>query len=130
MMIEQSETDKGRIGRLGEEAVMRWLRQHGFEICARNWRSGAYELDLVARKYDRLHFVEVKTRRADGLTSPEAALTPAKIRSLHRAARLYMGTYKSRYGNYEPQFDLAAVRVAADDTMQVDLIEEVAPFAW
>ena len=63
-------------GRMGERAAAEFLRRAGYEICALNWRSGRYELDIVARKGDFVHFVEVKTRRADGLTPPEAAVTP------------------------------------------------------
>ena len=77
-------------GRAGERAAAEYLRRAGYEICALNWRSGRYALDIVARKGDFVHFVEVKTRRADGLTPPEAAVTPQKFRALTRAALRYM----------------------------------------
>jgi putative endonuclease len=129
-MIEANETERGRLGRLGEEAVVRFLRSKGYEICARNWRSGAYELDIVARRYEVLHLIEVKTRQADALTTPEDALTEHKIRSLHRAARLYLGTYGRRYEGYEWQFDLASVLIGKEGTMQVELVERVAECSW
>ncbi|MBO5350463.1 MAG: YraN family protein [Alistipes sp.] len=128
--MERHETARGRIGRLGEEATVNHLRRLGYEICARNWRSGSYEIDIVARRYDVLHIIEVKTRQADGLTTPEEALTEDKIRSLHRAARIYMGVYARRYEGFEVQFDLASVLVAKDETMQVELTERVADFGW
>lgn len=122
--------DRAAIGRLGEEATVKHLRQAGYEICARNWRSGSYELDIVARRYDTLHIIEVKTRQAGALTSPEDALTEHKIRSLHRAARIYMGVYARRYEGYEVQFDLAKVLMQEDGTPRVELIERVADFGW
>ena len=67
-------------GRAGERAAAEYLRRAGYEICALNWRSGRYELDIVARKAGIVHFVEVKTRRAGSLTPPEAAVTPQKFR--------------------------------------------------
>lgn len=73
-------------GRAGERAAVEYLRGAGYEICALNWRSGRYELDIVARKAGIVHFVEVKTRRAGSLTPPEAAVTPQKFRALTRAA--------------------------------------------
>ena len=58
-------------GRQGEEAAARWLLDHGFTLLHRNWRQGHYELDIVAARKGTLHFIEVKTRRAGGLTTPE-----------------------------------------------------------
>lgn len=52
----------------GEEAAARWLLDHGFTLLHRNWRQGHYELDIVAARKGTLHFIEVKTRRRDGLT--------------------------------------------------------------
>jgi len=45
-----------------------------------------------------VHFIEVKTRRAGGLTTPEEAITPRKFASLRRAAEAYMAQH--RKGNY------------------------------
>ena len=71
-------------GRQGEEAAARWLLDHGFTLLHRNWRQGHYELDIVAARKGTLHFIEVKTRRAGGLTTPEEAITPRKFASLNR----------------------------------------------
>ncbi|MEG1760146.1 MAG: YraN family protein [Alistipes sp.] len=114
-------------GRCGEEAAEQWLRRNGFEICARNWRNGHYEIDLIARKWDALHFVEVKTRRADGLTTPEEAITPQKFRSLSHAATTYLTQHPT---NLEPQFDLAAIDVHPDGTFTVRFIENAMEYNW
>ena len=78
-------TAAAETGRAGERAATEYLRRAGYEICALNWRQGRYELDIVACREGVLHFVEVKTRRADGLTTPEEALTPRKFAALRRA---------------------------------------------
>lgn len=104
-------TDKISIGRRGERAAETHLRKQGFRILDRNWRSGRYEIDLVARKGDTLHFVEVKTRKSGSLTTPEQAVTREKFDALCMAARAYLA---ANPWEGEIQFDLAAVDALAD----------------
>lgn len=114
-------------GQAGERAAASWLRERGYELCALNWRSGRYELDIVARRGEVLHFVEVKTRRAGSLAPPEAAATPAKFRALLRAAQRYL----AREGwPGEVQFDLAAVELHPDGRMEVRFIERAMECHW
>lgn len=114
-------------GDRGEAAAAEWLRTHGFEICARNWRSGRYEIDIVARRQDVLHFVEVKTRRAGGLTPPEAAITIRKFRALRCAAEAYLERHPVCG---ELQFDLAAVDMADDGAAEVRFVERAMECHW
>lgn len=114
-------------GRRGEQAAVDYLRRAGFSILERNWRSGRYELDIVARRWDELHFVEVKTRRADGLTTPEEALTRRKFAALRRAAMAYMA---QRGVRLEPQFDLAAVDLMPDGRLNVRFAERAMECNW
>lgn len=114
-------------GRRGEQAAVDYLRRAGFSILERNWRSGRYELDIVARRWDELHFVEVKTRRAGGLTTPEEALTPRKFAALRRAAMAYMA---QRGVRLEPQFDLAAVDLMPDGRLNVRFAERAMECNW
>lgn len=82
----------------GAEAERRaadWLvRERGFRILARNWRSSRDrrdELDLVAQDDGILVFVEVKSRPAHALVPGYAAATrPRKKKALLRAARAYV----------------------------------------
>ena len=123
-------------GRRGEQAAVDYLRRAGFAILERNWRSGRYELDIVARRWDELHFIEVKTRRAamdfaalyqSKLTTPEEAITPRKFASLRRAAEAYMTQHRVRL---EPQFDLAAVDLFPDGSMNVRFTERAMECNW
>ena len=67
-------------GLRGEQAAAEWLIANGFELLHRNWRSGRYELDIVALREGVLHVVEVKCRRSGALSPPEEAMTPASSR--------------------------------------------------
>lgn len=120
--------NRAQTGEQGERTAAQWLRRAGYELCDINWRQGRYELDIVARRAGVLHFVEVKTRRAGSLTTPEEALTPQKCRALQHAADQYLAAH--RFEGWDVQYDLAAVDVLPDGTMQVRFIENVLEPHW
>ncbi len=115
------------IGTLGEKAATKWLRNQGFLIRDLNWRAGRYELDIVAERWDVTHFIEVKTRKAYGLTTPEEAITPDKFKSLARAACAYIAQHNIQN---ETQFDLVAVDVLINGELKIRLIENAMEFRW
>ena len=53
---------KKSIGDFGEKKAAQYLRLRGYRILERNWRSGKYEIDIIAATVKDLVFVEVKTR--------------------------------------------------------------------
>lgn len=118
---------KSQIGKQGEEIAVAYLRQQGFLIADVNWRSGRYEIDIVAQKGGMIHFVEVKTRSALSLTTPEQALTQTKIDAMHRAVKAYL-VQRKIYGEFE--LDLVAVDMFPDGTSDVRLIRDVAESHW
>lgn len=119
--------DKWEIGRRGEDLAVEELRRRGFMIVERNWRNGRYEIDIIARRWDELHFVEVKSRKAGGWTTPEEAINTHKFRSLKRAASLYIALHHSPE---EPVFDLCAVESYPDGRQEVRLIEDAMQAHW
>jgi putative endonuclease len=79
-------------GRAGEAAAESHLRTLGYRILARNFRTRAGELDIVALDGDTLVFVEVKARRGSVLKfgQPEESLTKTKQQRLVAAAQSYL----------------------------------------
>ena len=49
-----------KVGSLGEELVVKFLMKRGYKILDRNYRRPWGELDVVAEKKGKIHFVEVK----------------------------------------------------------------------
>lgn len=115
------------IGASGEQAAFDWLEQEGFEVVARNWRSGRYELDIVAKRAGTLHFIEVKTRDEGSWESPEDAMGPAKQRSFRKAAQAYLAQYPT---DLEPQLDLVAVDTATGNCHRVRYIPDAVINRW
>jgi putative endonuclease len=77
-------------GRMAEDDACRFLRERGYEIVMRNWRTVRGEIDIVARDGPTLVFVEVKSRSRPNFGGPEAAVHPAKQRRLIAAARVFL----------------------------------------
>lgn len=75
----------------GEEEAYFHLRQLGYVMVARNFRSPRRkgEVDLIGWEGDTLCFVEVKTRRSLNFIPAEAAVDRDKQRELRIMAREY-----------------------------------------
>ncbi len=102
-----------KTGRVGEGLAEEYLRRDkGFRILARNWRAGREEIDLVAWDGDAMVFVEVKTRRREGLVPGYfAAVGTTKRRALCRAIKAYL-----RQLSHKPlafRFDVVEVNLQA-----------------
>ena len=76
----------------GEDAAFFFLRRKGSVVVARRWSCGERpgDVDLIAWDGPTLCFVEVKTRTAQDMTPPEAAVDRHKRNVLRRLARLYL----------------------------------------
>ncbi len=106
-----------RLALSGEEIAATYLRSRGFEILARNWRTGRRELDIVAREGDVVAFVEVKTR-AGGPQAPLEAISRAKRREVRRAAESWIHRHPGI--GREFRFDAIGVLVKAGGTPIVE----------
>lgn len=115
------------MGDRGEAIAVEYLRRNGFLVCARNWRCGRYEIDVVASKRGVTHFVEVRTRAAAALAPPERSLTAAKVAAMRRAAEAYLAMTRTEG---EVEFDLVAVDMFPDGSYDVRFVADVAEVGW
>ncbi|MBO7220994.1 MAG: YraN family protein [Alistipes sp.] len=121
------QTERQIRGALGEQAAVDYLRQNGFMIVERNYRIGRSEIDIIATRYDELHFVEVKTRKAGTMTAPEEALTEQKYRAMRRAASAYMAQHHSQL---EPRFSLIAIEMIGERVEALRFVEDAMEYSW
>lgn len=77
-----------RRGLVAEQIAALLLIAKGYRILGRRVRTGAGEIDLIARRRQRLAFVEVKRRAS--LSDCEAAITDRQRRRVRRAADLWL----------------------------------------
>jgi putative endonuclease len=103
-------------GERGEDAAFFHLRERGYTVVARRWRSErlASDLDLVAWDGETLVFFEVKTRTARDLSPAEAEVDRHKQRQLRRMAAAYLRQLPERHrDNVLLRFDVLAVYLLA-----------------
>lgn len=93
-------------GRRGEAVAVQLLTDGGCRILGSNYAVPEGELDVVAEKGGFVLFVEVKTRRTDGLDTPAAWVTEAKQRRLLRAAARWL---EENPVALQPRFDVVEV---------------------
>jgi putative endonuclease len=82
-----------RTGRIGESLACERLLREGVRLIARNSRTRAGEIDVVALEGATLAFVEVKTMRTGTHSGPERpilAVGPQKQRQVRRLARAWL----------------------------------------
>ncbi len=105
-----------KFGDESESAATRFLVQHGYIILERNYFARKLgEIDIIAQKDDILHFIEVKSGRAD--FDPIYNVTPAKLRKVINSAHYYMKTKK-----LDVVFSIDALIIHHDE---VEFIENV-----
>lgn len=78
------------IGTSGEEIAVHFLKQHGYVIVSRNFKTKIGEIDIVAKEKSQYVFVEVKTRSTHAFGTPAEAITPKKLHSLIQAGEFYL----------------------------------------
>lgn len=93
-------------GRLGENHAAKLLESRGYHILKRNYHSRFGEIDIIAENENYIVFVEVKTRKKDGLVSPFEAITPAKCQKIILTAGQYI---TENPVTKQPRFDAVAV---------------------
>ncbi|TSC70571.1 MAG: putative endonuclease [Parcubacteria group bacterium Gr01-1014_46] len=58
-------TDKQKIGQIGEDDACKYLTGLGYKVIERNYLKKWGEIDIVVKKGNKLHFVEVKSVSRD-----------------------------------------------------------------
>ena len=111
-------TQKQIIGALGEEIASKFFVGKGFEIITRNYLKKFGEIDVIAKKSDKIHFVEVKTVSCENLKEvasesgdsfrPEDNVHPWKLKRLARTIQVYLSE-NDKGQESDWQFDVATV---------------------
>jgi putative endonuclease len=123
------------IGALGEGIVCKFLMKHGYSIVDRNFLRKWGEIDIVAKKGEELHFVEVKSvsRESIGHGSvgqteafrPEDNVHPWKLQRMSRVIQSYLAE-KNVSDETNWKFDVVTVYLnVRSREARVEILEDI-----
>lgn len=118
--LSKSYTSKQALGKSGEELAAILLKDKGYKIIARNYKTKLGEIDIVACDKDTIAFIEVKARRFDTFGLPSEAISRVKQRQISKVALLFLKE-KSLLGK-KARFDVVSV-VYSKNLPKLDLIK-------
>lgn len=95
-LFGRKEPESAAVGRRGEREAERMLKKKGYEVLARNWRSGRDEIDLICLQGKAVVFVEVRTRAEGALVSGYDSIDQRKRDALRRVCRSYFAMMKPK----------------------------------
>lgn len=101
--------DKKLLGAYGERISEIYLKNQNFSVIERNYRTKAGEIDIIAKRDEILHFIEVKTRSDKEICLPRKSVGNLKQRKIRETAKEYLRKKDIDYD--EIYFDVLEVQL-------------------
>ena len=107
------------LGIKGENLAVTFLKEKGYRIIARNYRTSLGEIDVIAQDGNTLVFIEVKTRTDELFGQPFEAVNKKKRHKMKNVALLYM---KRHERNFPVRFDVVSIFYKANGKKEIEHI--------
>jgi putative endonuclease len=108
------------LGKKGEEIAVGLLKENGYKILIRNYKTKLGEIDIIAFDKDTICFIEVKTRQSDRFGLPSEAISGSKQRQISKVALMFLK--EKGLLDKKARFDVVSI-LYSKDKPQVDLIK-------
>jgi putative endonuclease len=109
------------LGYDGEQLAAEFLKNKGYRILARNYKTRIGEIDIIAREGDTTVFIEVKTRANDSFGYPFEAVNRSKRQKLKNLALLFLKTHPKEYRG---RFDVISISVTKEGKRSIEHIKD------
>lgn len=109
------------LGKCGEEAALRFLKENGYRILEVNLKTKFGEIDIVASEKDTLVFIEVKARSSNRFGLPQEAVSAFKQRQIAKSAIAFLKGRKLL--DRKARFDVVSVSYCGLPAPRIDLIK-------
>lgn len=90
MRYSQKDFHKKVLGKSGEIKAEKFLKEQGYKILDKNYKTLIGEIDIIAEDKSGLVFVEVKTRLSDKFGRPSEAVNKEKREKYFKVAKEYL----------------------------------------
>jgi putative endonuclease len=95
------------LGKCGEEDAVKFLKQKGYRILQRNYKSKLGEVDIIAKDKECICFIEVKTRASLEKGLPQESITKNKQHQITKAALNYLK--ENKLWDKPARFDVVSI---------------------
>ncbi|MDD6920021.1 MAG: YraN family protein [Eubacteriales bacterium] len=99
--------NKKHKGNIGEKIASIFLEENGYKIIETNFRCRIGEIDIIAKKGNKLIFTEVKSRTSDQYGLPRESINNKKITTIRKVAAIYLSS--KNIDDYDISFDVIEV---------------------
>ncbi|MFA7216509.1 MAG: YraN family protein [Candidatus Paceibacterota bacterium] len=125
-------TDRQIVGVKGEDLACKFIKDKGFKVIERNYYKKWGEIDIIVKKGEVIHFIEVKTvsREIGYLNNkdeyrPEDNIHPWKLQRLSRIIQSYL-LEKDVSDETDWQFDVITVYLDKEkNLLDIDMLEDI-----
>ncbi|MBM3251376.1 MAG: YraN family protein [Candidatus Omnitrophica bacterium] len=113
--------DKIELGLAGEIQAAEFLKNNGYRILGRNFKTNLGEIDIIAKDKDCICFVEVKTRTSQDKGLPEESITKNKQHKLSQLALSYLKNKKLL--DKSARFDVVSIFPDSTGENKIEIIK-------
>lgn len=107
----------------GHEAEVRaaeHLKKLGYTVMELNWNNRFAEIDIVARRYRTVYFIESKYRKNSQQGTGLEYITHAKLNQMQRAAEMWV-----QERGWEGEYTLGAIELTGENYTVTNFIENI-----
>lgn len=108
------------LGKRGEDLAIKLLKERGYKILKRNYKTKLGEIDIVASERDTIAFIEVKTRQSERFGLPQEAISGLKQRQIAKAALCFLK--EKKFLDRKARFDVVSV-ICTKDKPRLELLQ-------
>lgn len=73
--------------------VISWLTDKGYDLITRNWQYCHGQVDIIACRFNQLHFIGITTKKYPENGLPHEGITRRKMLSFLQAAQQYLSRH-------------------------------------